>query len=96
VADLAVMQFQDLLGLGIEARMNAPATTGANWQWRVLPGSFTRALAKRLYEEMRLYQRLSPRAKEKARAEREAKAAKEKAKKAAAKVEAKTEAAEKK
>ena len=57
-AELAVMQFQDVLGLGSEARMNTPSTLGDNWQWRALPGSFDQELAERLYQEMRTYQRL--------------------------------------
>ncbi len=57
-ADLAVMQFQDLLGLGSEARMNIPSTIGNNWKWRALPGAFDETLSKRLYREMRVYQRL--------------------------------------
>ena len=57
-ADLAVMQAQDLLGLGSEARINIPSTLGINWKWRALPGSFTPALAQRLYRETRVYQRL--------------------------------------
>ncbi len=57
-ADLAVMQAQDLLGLGSEARMNIPSTLGSNWRWRALPGVFTPALAKRLRKEARVYQRL--------------------------------------
>lgn len=35
VADVAIASMQDLLGLGNEARMNAPATVSGNWQWRV-------------------------------------------------------------
>lgn len=35
VADIAMIQMQDLLKLGNEARMNAPSTVGRNWQWRV-------------------------------------------------------------
>lgn len=57
-ADLAVMQFQDLLGLGSEARMNIPSTLGNNWKWRTLPGTFDEKLSRRLYREMRVYQRL--------------------------------------
>jgi 4-alpha-glucanotransferase len=34
VADMAIIPLQDLLGLGSEARMNTPATTGKNWKWR--------------------------------------------------------------
>lgn len=58
VADLAVVQAQDLLGLGHEARMNAPSTLGGNWCWRALPGSFTPELARRLHRQMELYGRL--------------------------------------
>ncbi len=57
-ADLAVMQFQDLLGLGPEARMNIPSTLGNNWKWRTLSGSFDEKLAKRLRRDMAVYQRL--------------------------------------
>ena len=57
-ADLAIMQAQDLLGLGSEARMNTPSTLGGNWQWRALPGAFTKKLARRLYREAEVYQRL--------------------------------------
>ena len=57
-ADLAVMQFQDLLGLGGEARMNTPSTLGDNWKWRALPGSFDKKLSRRLRREMKVYQRL--------------------------------------
>lgn len=57
-ADLAVAQFQDLLGLGKEARMNIPSTLGNNWQWRALPGTFDEKLSRRLFREMSVYQRL--------------------------------------
>jgi 4-alpha-glucanotransferase len=33
-ARLAMLPFQDLLGLGPEARMNTPGTTQGNWTWR--------------------------------------------------------------
>jgi 4-alpha-glucanotransferase len=33
-ARLAMLPFQDLLGLGSEARMNTPGTTSGNWAWR--------------------------------------------------------------
>ena len=58
VADLAVMQMQDLLGLGSEARMNTPSTLGGNWTWRCPDGAFTPELAARLHREMELYGRL--------------------------------------
>lgn len=34
VADMVVIPFQDLLGLGKEARMNIPGTASGNWTWR--------------------------------------------------------------
>ncbi len=34
VADIVIMQMQDLLKLGNEARMNFPSTVGSNWKWR--------------------------------------------------------------
>ena len=58
VADLAVMQMQDVLGLGSEARMNTPSTLGTNWKWRALPGSYDKKLAEKLYHDMKVYQRL--------------------------------------
>ena len=58
VADLAIMQMQDLLGLGSEGRINIPSTLGGNWTWRCLPGVFTPQLARRLRRDMDLYDRL--------------------------------------
>lgn len=34
-ADIAIIQMQDVLKLGNEARMNAPSTVGLNWRWRL-------------------------------------------------------------
>ncbi len=48
VADVAIFQAQDLLGLGAEARMNFPGRSQGNWQWRLLPGQLTEALAEKL------------------------------------------------
>jgi 4-alpha-glucanotransferase len=47
-AFLAMIQAQDALGLGSEARMNAPGTTGRSWRWQMEPGALTPALARRL------------------------------------------------
>ena len=57
-SDLAVMQMQDVLGLGGEARMNTPSTLGGNWCWRALPGAYTPELAEKLRNDMAVYQRL--------------------------------------
>lgn len=58
VGDLAVVQMQDVLGLGDEARMNTPSTVGANWQWRMEPGAYDEALAAKLRHQMELYHRI--------------------------------------
>ena len=58
VADTTIVQAQDLLGLGSEARMNEPSTVGRNWQWRALPGVFTAELAAKIRRKMELYERL--------------------------------------
>jgi len=47
-ASLAVVQAQDVLGLGSEARMNRPGTSEGNWCWRLEPGALTDELAARL------------------------------------------------
>jgi 4-alpha-glucanotransferase len=48
VSNTAIIPMQDYLGLGVEARMNTPATTGQNWQWRMLPGAATPNLAQKI------------------------------------------------
>ena len=35
ISDVVIVQMQDALRLGNEARMNQPATVGHNWRWRV-------------------------------------------------------------
>jgi 4-alpha-glucanotransferase len=57
VADTAIVPAQDLLGLGSEARMNRPGTTGGNWRWRLRPGQLTAAIMGRLAEMSRTYDR---------------------------------------
>ncbi len=47
-ASLAIVQAQDVLGLGSEARMNRPGTSAGNWRWRLEPGALTPELAVRL------------------------------------------------
>jgi 4-alpha-glucanotransferase len=49
-ARLAMIQAQDVLGLGSEARMNAPGRATGSWRWRMEPGALTPALARRLRE----------------------------------------------
>lgn len=57
-AELAIVQAQDILGLGSEARMNTPSTVGENWRWRAKEGSFTPELAAELREKMEACGRL--------------------------------------
>jgi 4-alpha-glucanotransferase len=47
-ARIAVVQAQDVLGLGTEARMNVPGSKGSSWRWRLEPGALTADLAARL------------------------------------------------
>ena len=51
-AGLTIVQAQDLLGLGSEARMNTPSVPSGNWTWRAPAGAFDRTLAERLRTEM--------------------------------------------
>lgn len=45
-----MLQAQDVLGLGSEARMNVPGTTGRSWRWRMERGALTAEHAARLRE----------------------------------------------
>jgi 4-alpha-glucanotransferase len=47
-ARLAMVQAQDVLGLGSDARMNMPGRAAGSWRWQVEPGALTVDLAKRL------------------------------------------------
>lgn len=53
----AVVQAQDLLALGSEARMNTPGTTEGNWGWRLAPGALTAEVAARFADLVRTYGR---------------------------------------
>lgn len=58
VSDLAVIQMQDVLDLGAEARMNFPGTlSDSNWTWRAKDGIMTPGLAKKLQKLTTLYGR---------------------------------------
>jgi 4-alpha-glucanotransferase len=47
-ARLAMLQAQDVLGLGSEARMNTPGRAAGAWKWQMRPGALSRDLARRL------------------------------------------------
>jgi 4-alpha-glucanotransferase len=57
VANQAVACLQDVMSLGVEARMNHPSTESGNWQWRYTPEMLTDALRARLREITVVYQR---------------------------------------
>jgi len=58
-AQIAMIQAQDVLGLGSEARMNAPGSAGGSWRWEMRRGALTKALAQRLREASEESGRLS-------------------------------------
>jgi 4-alpha-glucanotransferase len=47
-ARVAMVQAQDVLGLGSEGRMNRPGTAKGAWKWRLRDGALTPGLARRL------------------------------------------------
>ena len=49
-ARVAVIQAQDVLGLGSEARINDPGRRSGNWRWQLQPRALKPALARRLRE----------------------------------------------
>ena len=62
VSDTCIVQLQDYLELGGEARMNFPGTaTSSNWTWRVSDGFMTDELAKKILSLTELYGRLNNR-----------------------------------
>jgi 4-alpha-glucanotransferase len=58
VADTAIAQLQDILGLGNDARMNLPATTSGNWNWRLPKNSLTDEIVSRLKDLTEIYGRV--------------------------------------
>ena len=56
-ADTFVVQMQDLLELGGEARINRPNTLGGNWEWRLTADQLKAAPVARLKEITRRYGR---------------------------------------
>ncbi|MFB0521492.1 MAG: 4-alpha-glucanotransferase, partial [Desulfatiglandales bacterium] len=57
VANTVVIPMQDALGLGEEARMNRPATSEGNWEWRLLEDQVTPSLAEELLQMTEIYGR---------------------------------------
>jgi 4-alpha-glucanotransferase len=48
VGDLAIVPLQDILGLGSEAKMNAPGVAEGNWQWRYSSNALKTEIRDRL------------------------------------------------
>lgn len=57
VADVAIMQMQDILELDNSSRMNLPSSVGQNWRWRMTSGQFDKEEIKRLKELAEIYGR---------------------------------------
>ncbi|MBR0376527.1 MAG: 4-alpha-glucanotransferase, partial [Firmicutes bacterium] len=57
VAGLFILQLQDLLELGNDARINRPGSDQGNWRWRLAAGQFGAAEVKKLAHLTRLYGR---------------------------------------
>ena len=55
VSDLAIIQTQDILGLGSEGRMNDPSGSIEPWTWRMEKNALTKTHAAQLKEMMMLY-----------------------------------------
>ena len=59
VSEQCVVQMQDYLDLGGNARMNFPGTCdGTNWTWRALDGAITKELTEKIRKLTTLYGRL--------------------------------------
>ena len=64
VANLAIIQMQDILNLGKSARMNEPSTLGKNWQWRMKKNAISNDLISDILKITKLYDRFIPTNKE--------------------------------
>jgi 4-alpha-glucanotransferase len=59
ISRLCVIQMQDYLELGGEARMNFPGTlSGNNWTWRAKPGYLTAELTEKIRKMTARYGRV--------------------------------------
>lgn len=57
IADVVIIQMQDLLMLDNTARMNYPSTIGGNWQWRMIKNQYKEINEELLLEYAILYAR---------------------------------------
>lgn len=58
VAERVVTPVQDVLGLGVDARMNTPGEPDGNWAWRLEPDALGRGVRDRLRDLTRVFGRL--------------------------------------
>jgi 4-alpha-glucanotransferase len=59
VANICIFPFQDILGLGSDAKMNTPSQPEGNWEWRCRQEAFNQELSGRLKYLTYLYGRAS-------------------------------------
>lgn len=57
IANVIIIPMQDVLSLGGEARMNKPATSNSNWEWRLLEKLITPDIENRLKHTTHIYDR---------------------------------------
>lgn len=57
IADVVILQMQDILQLGSEARMNRPSTVGINWKWRFSSGLLPEERRSWIRTQTALYRR---------------------------------------
>jgi 4-alpha-glucanotransferase len=57
VANTVILPMQDVLGLDESARMNTPASTKNNWQWRMSQEMLTDSVVKKLRKWVKTYRR---------------------------------------
>jgi 4-alpha-glucanotransferase len=56
-AAVVISPMQDFLGLGNDARMNTPATTRGNWEWRLSGAAPSARVAKKLRDAADAFER---------------------------------------
>lgn len=58
-ANIAIIPLQDILGLGEEARINHPAKSQGNWEWRVKAETLNLELSEKIYELTYIFGRIN-------------------------------------
>lgn len=57
IADVVILQMQDILQLDSEARMNQPSTVGGNWKWRIMEDALPEERRSWIRTQTALYRR---------------------------------------